>query len=81
MTPSGRADGRELVKQRDAGVRPHQVQAHQDGKREAHEHAEQRQEVILNANHLVVEAEDVFPDEALGRLVPVNCFRVRFCHQ
>ena len=36
------------------------------GERHAHEHREQTQEVILDADHLVVQAEDVLSDEALG---------------
>jgi hypothetical protein len=45
-------------------VKPHeQREAHADQNRE------QGQEVVLNADDLVVQAEDVLPYEALGRVM------------
>ena len=60
---------------RDRSVRPPQVDAHQPGKHHADEHSGQAQTVILLADHLVIEAKNVFPDETRRR--PVVCRRVR----
>src|SRR5205823_7350067 len=48
-------------------LRSRQVDPHQHGKNETDKHRSQRQEVVLNANNFMIEAEDVFADEASRR--------------
>src|SRR6185295_7731789 len=47
----------------------HHVEAHQDGKGHSDEHRKQAQEVILDSDHLVIQAEDVLFDPALRRVM------------
>ena len=47
-------------------VRPDHVDAHQQRQKHADKHRRQRQEVILNPDDFMVEAEDVFANEAVG---------------
>ena len=42
---------------------------HKQRKKHAEEHREQRQEIILDPDHLVIQAENVFPDEPGRRLM------------
>ena len=56
----------DLADERQLRGRPDQVDAHQQGQKHAGEHRDQRQKVVLKADYLVVQAENVFPDKALG---------------
>ena len=60
--------------------RPRQMQAHQERQGHADEHGEQGQEQILNADHLVIDAEDIFPNETGRRLVVPVAAAVFVCH-
>src|ERR1700690_2028398 len=51
----------------DGQIRPAQVQSHDPRKHHPHEYRQQRQGIVLFANYLVVEAEDVLSDEPLRR--------------
>ncbi len=53
------------------GVRVDHVEAHEQRKAHAHQHRKQGQEVILDADDLVVQTEDILPDEALWRVMRV----------
>src|ERR1700747_2511913 len=48
-------------------VGPHELEANQHGEHKAHQPRRQRQQKILDANYFVVNAEDIFPDEARRR--------------
>ena len=61
--------------------RPAQVHAHQHRHDHADDHGAQRQQDILNADHFVIEAEDVFANETLRRLVTMHNVVSCFCHR
>src|SRR6201998_1784937 len=71
---AGSADLREQSQAGDRQIRPDQVNAHQPGENHADEHGDQGEPIVLLADHFVVETEDVFADEALGRLMVVYYF-------
>jgi hypothetical protein len=48
-------------------IGPAQMQAHDPGEHHPHEYRHQSESVVLLADHLVVEAENVLPNEALRR--------------
>jgi len=54
-------------------VGPGQVDTHEEGKRHAHEDAEEREQNVLNSDDLMIFAKDVFPDEPRRRLVVMPC--------
>ena len=47
--------------------RPNHVDAHQQRQEHADEHRRQCQKIILKPDYFVVETEDVFANEAVGR--------------
>jgi hypothetical protein len=47
------------------------VEAHQDGERQAYENRSQRKEEVLNADDLVVDAEDIFANKPRRRMTDV----------
>jgi hypothetical protein len=62
-------------------VGPNQVNPHQPRKHHPYEHRNDREEVVLLANHFVVEAEDVLADETSWRRVVVLYFHGHVCHR
>ena len=54
------------------GIRVDQVIAHEQRQAHADQHRKQGQEVVLDADDLVVQAEDILPDEALRRVMRVD---------
>src|SRR5882762_1532152 len=70
---AGRAIGGKEVQPRNGEVRPSQVNAHQPREHHAGEDSDQSQPVILLADHLVIETEDMLTNEAgrssMGRYV------------
>ncbi len=59
---------------------PGQMQAHQEGQDHADEHREQRQAKILDADHFVIDAEHVFPNETGRRVMLLVTAAVFVCH-
>ena len=62
----------DIADQRQGNGWPDQVNAHQQGQEHSHENCRKRQEVILQPDHLVIEAENIFADKALRSSVRVN---------
>ena len=61
--------------------RPAQVHAHQHRHDHADDHSAQRQQNVLDADNLVIEAEDVFANETLWRLVTMHNVVTYFGHR
>src|SRR5271157_2930667 len=62
----------------DRGAVPREVDSHEPGKRHSNQSGDQGQSVILLADHLVVQTEDVLPNETCRRPVMrrVRCYVV-----
>ena len=72
---AGRTVGGEEVQAGNGEVGPRQMNAHQPGEEHSDQHSDESQTVILLADDFVVEAEDVLPNEAGGRMM--RCLSVR----
>ena len=66
----------DLAHQRQNRRRPDHVNSHQQRQEHPDKHCHQREKVILQPDHLVIQAEDVFADKPL-RGVRVDCSRSR----
>ena len=73
--------GKQSAQDRQLASRPAQVQAHQHRHHHSDQHGGQRQQDVLDADHLVIQTEDVLANEALRRFVPVHHVMSCFCHQ
>src|ERR1039457_6271898 len=70
--PAWRGGGPKLRKPGDPGVRVDHVESHEQRKTHDDQHRKQGQKVVLDADDLVVQAEDILPDEALRRVMRVD---------
>src|ERR1700720_2154644 len=61
-------------------LRPHQVYAHQPGQHHSKEYGENCQEIILLADRLMIQTEDVLADKTLRRGVMMRGFQGHFRH-
>src|SRR5262249_18910898 len=68
-----------LANQRNRSRRPDHVDAHQQRQEHPHKHCRQRQEVVLDPDHLVIKAEHIFTNETLRRAVRVSFLGHHYC--
>ena len=76
---AGSACAREQMQARNREISPAEVNTHEPGKEHSHDRGDQSQRVILLADHFVVNAEDVLPNEA-GRSSVLRCVGRHIVH-